>query len=103
VFEEPEDRDVFGILVTTYVGAAGEPGADLFEFRVCTPRWLAANVALPKSFAFLRHHLVVAQWDQALVERAIGDLCAHTERADWKEIALKLSRYGQWEFEDYVE
>jgi hypothetical protein len=94
---------VFGILVAAYIGSVGGSGADLFDFTVCIPRWLAANIALPKGFAFLRHYLVVEQWDKALIERAIGDLCAHTEGADWNEVALKLSRYGQWEFEDYVE
>jgi hypothetical protein len=38
-----------------------------------------------------------------LVERALRDLCRRTEGDAWVDIAIKLSRYGLWEFEDYRE
>src|SRR5258705_12421933 len=36
----PSISECFGIAVTAHFGAEGEPGADLFEFTVCTPAWL---------------------------------------------------------------
>lgn len=103
VFEQPDDLAHFAADVTAYLGPAGGEGADLFEFRVCTPGWLAEHPNMPKGSAFLRHHLLVERWDAALVERAIRDLCLRTEGGDWQEVATKLSRYGYWEFEDYRE
>jgi len=43
-------------------------------------------------------HLFVDRWDYAVVERAIGDLCAHSEGSDWNEVAARLACYGHWEF-----
>jgi hypothetical protein len=45
--------------------------------------------------------LLLDRWDPELVERAIGDLCRRTEGENWHDIAVKLARYGHWEFEDY--
>jgi hypothetical protein len=98
----PEDGERFRLQVTASIGVAGEDGADLFDFTVCSPSWLAGE-ELYKGFAFQRHTLLVERWDADLVERAIGDLCRRTEGESWEEIAQKLSRYGYWEFEDYRE
>lgn len=96
----PEDRTHFRLDVAASVGPAGEEGAELFQFTVCSPSWLAA-APLPKGFAFQRHTLLLERWDPGLVERAITDLCRRTEGQSWDELAAKLSRFGLWEFEDY--
>ena len=70
----------------------------MFQFNVCSKR--LAIEARPKGFAFQRA-LVLDRWSPDLVERAIADLCRHTEGDTWEQVARKLSRYGQWEFEDY--
>jgi hypothetical protein len=36
-----------------------------------------------------------------MVRRALEDRCARAEGATWDEVAGVLSRYGEWEFEDY--
>jgi hypothetical protein len=99
---QPSDETDFSLAVTASIGPAGEPGAELFQFTVCSPNALAQR-ALPKGFAFQRHTLVIERWDPALIKRAIGDLSLRTEGADWNEVATKLSRFGRWEFEDYRE
>jgi hypothetical protein len=98
----PGDAEVFALGVTASIGPAGEDGAELFQFTVCSPSWLAAQ-ELPKGFAFQRHALLVERWEPGLVERAIADLCRRTEGETWSEVATKLSRFGSWEFEDYRE
>jgi hypothetical protein len=97
----PEDGEYFSVLVGAFIGPDGPPhGEELFGFAVCTASWLAAHPP-PKGFEFLRSTIRMAFWDYALVERAISDLCLHTEGETWAEIAEKLSRFGRWEFEDY--
>src|SRR4051812_27613286 len=100
VFEPPTTAD-FGVLVTAHLGPESGEGAELFYLTVCTLGWIAAHVSMPKGFAFLRHHLAVERWDESLVERAVRDLCLRNEGDDWNEVAVKLSRYASWEFEDY--
>jgi hypothetical protein len=96
----PEDGEHFTLAVTASIGPKNGRGEELFQFTVCSPSWLAAE-RLPKGFAFQRHTLLLDRWDPELVERAIGDLCRRTEGENWHEIAVKLARYGHWEFEDY--
>jgi Immunity protein 8 len=100
--DDPPDREDFGISVRALVGPADGEGEESFDFFVCTPRWLERERA-EKGFLWPRHHLILWEWDFAVVSRAIGDLCAHHEGATWSELAEKLSRYGYWEFEDYRE
>lgn len=95
----PDDGEHFGLAVAATIGPANETGGELFQFSVCSPSWLA-DEDRPKGFAFQRT-LVVDRWNPDLVERAIADLCRRTEGDTWEQVARKLSRYGQWEFEDY--
>ena len=99
---QPDDSAVYALAVGASIGPANGAGAETFYFSVCSPRWIEENPP-PKGFEFMHGYLVLTRWDYAVVERAIGDLCLHTEGADWQEVATKLSRYGSWEFADYSE
>jgi hypothetical protein len=35
------------------------------------------------------------------VQRAISDLCVHAEGEGWAEVAQRLARFKDWEFEGY--
>jgi Immunity protein 8 len=94
----PEDPESFGVLVQAMVGPAGAEEEESFGFTVCTPRWFGRE-PFPKGFAWPRAHLFVDRWDYAVVERAIGDLCAHSEGSDWNEVAARLACYGHWELD----
>lgn len=83
-----------------YVGPSDAGGEELFTFTVCSPSWVA-DLKLEKGFGFQRDTLLLQEWDPALVKRAIGDLCRRTEGSNWNVVAVRLSRYSRWEFEDY--
>ena len=98
----PADPEDVGILVTASIGAAGEPGEDLFYFLVRTPRCLAREVAESQSKYLLgRHYLIVPRYDYDLVRRAIQEVCDQAQGPDWGTVASRLARYALWEFEDY--
>jgi Immunity protein 8 len=99
---QPDDPEDFAIVVGAVVGSPEAPGGDLFYFTVCTGRWLTANPP-EKAFAFLKGHVLLDRWNYDVLQRAISDVCTRTEGSDWNEVATKLSRYGNWEFEDYRE
>lgn len=96
----PTDPADFGVGVAAQIGPAGELGEEQFQFTACSPAWLARQ-PLQKGFAFVRHTLVLDQWDPALIQRAIADLCRGTEAETWSDIAIQLSRFGLWELENY--
>jgi hypothetical protein len=96
----PEDPDRFGIGVTALIGPLGMPGAELFQFTVCTPTWLA-DQEFEQGFRWGASFLFVSRWNENLVRRAFTDLCRRAEGPDWVTITTFLSRYGYWEFSDY--
>jgi len=98
----PEDPLCFAANVTALIGPFNERGEELFQFTVCTPRWLEQDT-FPKGYCWGRHYLFVSRWDAKLIMRVFRDLCLHAEGPDWNSVATTLSRYGQWEFEDYRE
>jgi hypothetical protein len=99
----PPLADDFGIALSALIGPSEGEGAEVFYLTVCSPTWLARATMFEnsKGFEFIRNRLVVERWDAELIRRAVTDLCLHTSGADWHEVAIKLSRYLYWEFEDY--
>lgn len=95
----PADLDHFGIVINAYIGPESEPGEDLFRFTVCSPSWLAGETGFRPGL-WLRAHLMLHTWDYRAVVDAVEKLCRSIEEPSWKAVALKLSRYLQWEFED---
>jgi hypothetical protein len=83
-------------------GPGDEPGEECFDLLVCTPAWLANEVS-HKIAIVGRHHLIVEKWDPARVRDIVTDLFTREEGKNWSELALRLSRLGYWEFEDYRE
>jgi hypothetical protein len=98
----PDDPRDFLLVVTAQIGPAGQEGGDNFNFLVVGPHWFGANPP-GKGFRWARHYIVVDVWDPKVVRRAIEDLCQRATGATWEEIASKLSRFGKWEFEDYIQ
>lgn len=96
----PEDPSCFSVLVTASLGPPGTDASDLFSLAVCSASWLEAHPP-ERGFEFLRHTLVLREWDYALLERAVANLCRRTEGGDWDEVACRIGRYLAWEFEDY--
>ncbi len=100
---QPPVPDSFGILCRAEIGPDDSDGHEAFYVTVCSPRWLAwaTMTENAKGFEFVRHRLAVDRWDPSLFRRAISDLCIHTSGESWPDVAVKLSRYLHWEFEDY--
>jgi len=96
----PDEEDDFGYYVQATIGLEGEDAGDVFGFQVCTPKWISRELLTDGSI-FARHMLIVAEYDYQAVYKLISALCERTMGTDWQDIALKLGRYGYWEFEDY--
>jgi len=99
---QPKEQKKFGILVQAMLGPVDGDGdgEESFDFLVCTPSWFEEN-QVNGQFAFGYHCLFFSIYDYALLYRCIEDLCNQYEGDNWGEIANKIGRYGQWEFQDY--
>lgn len=94
----PEDPRCFSVNLRLCIGLEGSDGGDYFELFVCTPEWLGKNL---NGQLWGRHFLIVREFDYeglvSTLERQIG-LCTGEQ---WSDIADKLARFFNWEFEDY--
>jgi len=93
----PADPSNCSILLEVEIGSDGS-GADTFSFTVITPAAFA-RAELPR---WGRGHLVVAEFDWAVVRRSIERLLAHAARETWDQVAAELNKELGWEFEGYT-
>src|ERR1700748_330034 len=96
---KPENNENFSFLLTVTVGPKGEIGAENFDIDVCTPKWLLDNQY--DDFVLGKGKLIVFRCDMKKILARIRALFNECNGEDWNEIAVKLSRIGHWEFEDY--
>jgi hypothetical protein len=96
----PVDPTSFSLLLQAMFGPEGNEGEESFDILVCTPRWLASEVER-KGLVDGRHHLVVSKFDLAQIRAFLVAYAKDCAGKTWPEAAVKLSRLGKWEFEDY--
>ena len=104
----PEQVDCFCFLLRILIGAVGEEGEDTLDFIVCTPKWLINEFKTEKSIFgedifFGKHYIIVFEYNFKKILGRIKELIDNVEEDTWDAIGQKLSRYGQWEFENYKE
>ena len=87
-------------LVEIMAGPSEGPGRERFQATVCTPAALSRILA-GREVLVGRHWLFVESFQPALVERFLRKLITNIEGRDWHEVALRLGRLAQYEFEDY--
>ena len=98
----PDEEDNFSFSVQALVGPDGEPGEESFNFQVCTPKWISTKM-FNRDFGdfgvFGKNLIIVKEYNWDEIKKMVSDLCSRTTGKDWAEVAGKLSRFGQWEFE----
>jgi Immunity protein 8 len=97
---EPGSEHKFGFLLQVLVGPSDGPGEESFDVVVCTPDWLHAKYPQDAVLSG-RDHLIVFEYDFARLRDYIASFAESCGGSSWEDIALKLSRLGHWEFDDY--
>lgn len=98
----PEDEESFSFLITVLVGPRGAAGEESFNVVVCTPKWLL-NKYDENELILGKDKLIVFRFDMNRILARIRKLFDNCSGNDWNDIAMKLSRIGHWEFENYQE
>jgi len=97
----PAVADEFSFLLQIIAGPEGQEGEESFDVIVCSPKALRQSLGEEK-ILIGRHHLITNNYDYARLVTFIREQCERCTGKDWNEVAGKLARIGQWEFEDYV-
>lgn len=97
----PADPTCFCILIQAMFGPADGEGEESFDVLVCTPTWLNREIE-KKGIVDGRHHLIVLNFDLEQIRSYLVEYAATCAGENWQDVAIKLSRIGKWEFEDYA-
>jgi hypothetical protein len=98
----PPEPDNFGFLLQAMIGPDNQEGAESFGIQVCTPSWLNSHYS-GADILHGEHMLIVFEYNIHKIKSHISNYCNRCTGENWQEIAEKLCRLGQWEFEDYIE
>ncbi len=98
----PEDSAVFRVPLRLIAGPVGEKGEESFDFEVCSAKFLQQEIS-ENGALLLRHRVLMSSFDFGRVRGFVERYVRGCEGASWNEVANKLARLGQWEFEDYRE
>lgn len=97
----PDDYQDFECVFGLTVGPSNTAGAELFYLTVCTPKRLATTCKRHE-FVWGRHRLIVLHYDLNAITQTITKFIETCSGETWSDVALKVSRFASWEFEDYV-
>jgi hypothetical protein len=98
----PEDENDFGFLLEATIGPDDADGGHDYQIFVCSPMWLLKRHQ-KDDLVWGRHLLIAFEYDMPRIRRKIEEYCSQCTGKDWMEIAAKVARIGQWEFEDYTD
>ena len=91
--------NAFALFVQAIVGPRGSEGEESFGFLICTPDWIKEHHAAEPLLGL--HHLIVASYNYDQIVRFVSEFVTRCAADTWQEVAAKLQRLGNWEFEDY--
>ena len=97
----PSVADEFYFLLQIVAGPEGQDGEESFDVIVCSPKSLGQTLGKGE-ILIGRHHLITNSYDYAMLVAFIREQCEKCSGKDWNDVAIKLARIGQWEFEDYT-
>ena len=95
---QPPDADDVDYRLCLHIGPAGQSGEELFYVNVLSD---AAARRIPAARLARRKHIIVSDYSWSGVMRAVNEALREAEGADWSEVAQKLARRFDWEFERY--
>ncbi|MEG3155312.1 Imm8 family immunity protein [Sphingomonas sp. RB1R13] len=96
---QPE-ADAFCVALRALVGPSGSPGEESFDFSVCSPAWLEAELKSSNMIGG-RFLLITRTFDVRRIEDYVRRRIGEATGEDWPEVAGKIARWSHWELEDY--
>ena len=94
----PSHGDSFNLYVQAEIGPDNDNGSNIFGFNICNTKWIDENL---ESAIFGKGLIIVNNYNFEKIKEKIENLCSKIQEDTWNDLAIRISRYGQWEYEDY--
>jgi hypothetical protein len=95
-------EEAFRVMIRALIGPANGREDESFDFEVCSPEWLLQKLEHEQVISG-RFRLFMTAFSYEVIEQFVLKQIAQATGANWSEVANKLARWSQWEFEDYAE
>ncbi|WP_407321437.1 immunity 8 family protein [Dickeya ananatis] len=96
----PDDPLNFGSWIRAMIGPDNQDGAESFDILICTPLWLQKELSTNKVLSG-KGVLILSEYDYDEIVNFLEKQIATCHSENWSDVALRLSRIGFWEYEDY--
>lgn len=94
----PQIEGCIDVWMTFTIGFSESKGGDLFQLHICSPEWIRRNTWVAR---WGRHMLIVDKYDPEKIISTVNELLQSIDADNWLVAATKISRFLDWEFEDY--
>ncbi|MGA2298596.1 MAG: Imm8 family immunity protein [FCB group bacterium] len=98
----PENISNFKFPIQLLIGPKESEGEESFEIIICSPSWLMDNIP-DGGYLHGQHYLILKKYNSDVLLNCLNILFNNIEGNNWDEIALKLSHFAIWEFDNYKE
>jgi hypothetical protein len=95
-------EDVYYPLELT-IGIKGDKRGDVFQVLVATPEAIRSRFSSTKKCLTGRHVLLVTEHDWPSITKYCESIVGQCADETWEKVAVCLSRFFRWEFEDYTQ
>ncbi|WP_456289442.1 immunity 8 family protein [Paenibacillus sp. AK002] len=94
-----DDIENFAVEIQLDIGPYNSEGADTFSFRVVSPKKLEQYLD-GNSVEFGRGIFIMKDYNIKNIQSEVKRLIENCQGNSWREVALLLSRYFHWEYEE---
>ncbi len=95
--EIPEDPICCSVLIYADIGEVGKESGDQFHFLIITPQFLLTYPEV----RWGKGYLLMPEFSWVDIENRVRQLVSSISVDTWDDAANKLSKYLEWEFEEY--
>lgn len=99
IFNFPNEIERFTVLITMSIGFQGQKEADNFNVRICSTKWILEHILYPE---YMEHTIIVRDFNLSIITKEIERILEKCNHSDEKQAIRNLSRYFDWEFENYI-
>lgn len=96
----PEEKDNFEIIIRLMIGTKNDDAAESFDIIVCSSKRVV-SITESEYAVWGKGLLIVDRYDYVKITNLIKSKIESIVGGDWNDLAIKMSRLANWEFEDY--
>lgn len=105
-FEKAFNNEVFSFDFSLEIGFDDQQGQEIFNFFVVSPPFLKEKYFIGENrYAIFGKDLIITRVNNLKLVEKFSEKYINSFHniTNWEDLAAEIGKYGQWEFEDYID